>query len=172
MRGVQGGEAMDKVHDLDVSPFTEAGSSDELNAKQQGAADRMDATFREVGFARIVGHGVPEELIAELRTAAAAFFAKPDEDKMRWHSAVPGKRRPNGSFVPLWSSLQQPGGHDDPLEGYTFHRPHDGWLRLDDPALDHPPHAGAGCWRGRWYFTRQRWCSRPGSPRRRRSREV
>ena len=122
--------------DVDVAPFTDEATADA--AVLQSTADSWDATFRVVGFARIVGHGVPAELVAELRAAARAFFFKPDEEKMRYHRPATTHARSAGSFVPLWSSLAQ-GGHDDPLEGYTFHRPRDGWLHLDDPALDHPP---------------------------------
>ena len=122
--------------DVDVSPFTDGATADV--ADQRSTADSWDATFCEVGFARIIGHGVPAELVAEVRAAARAFFFKPEDEKMRYHRPATTHSHAAGSFVPLWSSLAQ-GGHDDPLEGYTFHRPQDGWLHLDDPALDHPP---------------------------------
>ena len=124
------------ARDVDVTPFTDEATADD--ADQRSTADSWDATFCEVGFARIVGHGVPAELVAEVRAAARAFFFRPEDEKMRYHRPATTHTRSAGSFVPLWSSLAQ-GGHDDPLEGYTFHRPRDGWLHLDDPALDHPP---------------------------------
>ena len=71
------------ARDVDVAPFTDEATADA--AVLQSTADSWDATFREVGFARIVGHGVPAELVAELRAAARAFFFKPDEEKMRYH---------------------------------------------------------------------------------------
>jgi isopenicillin N synthase-like dioxygenase len=124
------------ARDVDVTTFTDEATADA--ADQRSTADSWDATFCEVGFARIVGHGVPAELVAEIRAAARAFFFRPEDEKMRYHRPATTHTRSVGSFVPLWSSLAQ-GGHDDPLEGYTFHRPRDGWLHLDDPALDHPP---------------------------------
>ena len=55
------------ARDVDVAPFTDEATADA--AVLQSTADSWDATFREVGFARIVGHGVPAELVAELQAA-------------------------------------------------------------------------------------------------------
>jgi hypothetical protein len=101
--------------------------------EQQLAMSNWDAAFREVGFARVVGHGVPAALIAELRTAAKAFFAKPSSYKMSFYRPPTAKARLDGSssYAPLWAG-RAAGAHDDPLEGFTFHRPHDGWERLGE----------------------------------------
>ena len=105
-----------------------------LSAEQQSAMSSWDAAFREVGFARVVGHGVSPALIAELRAAARAFFARPASYKMSFYRPLKGvktKLEATGSYAPLWAGRAS-GAHDDPLEGYTFHRPQDGWERLSE----------------------------------------
>ena len=109
---------------IDIQPFM-AGASAGPPARWLTAAS-WDATFRQVGFARIVGHGVSAEAIAELRRAARAFFARPDKEELPYHRpARPGV--PNhGTYAPLFSG-KTAGIHNDPLEGYTFVRPQSGW---------------------------------------------
>ncbi len=41
----------------------------------------LDAACREVGFFEVVGHGVPDAVIAAMQTATAAFFALPETVK-------------------------------------------------------------------------------------------
>eukprot|EP00747_Dinoflagellata_sp_TGD_P169590 gnl/TRDRNA2_/TRDRNA2_198934_c0_seq1.p1 gnl/TRDRNA2_/TRDRNA2_198934_c0~~gnl/TRDRNA2_/TRDRNA2_198934_c0_seq1.p1 ORF type:complete len:446 (+),score=73.78 gnl/TRDRNA2_/TRDRNA2_198934_c0_seq1:121-1458(+) len=123
--------ATDGDFTVDISPFMENGGADVATARRLVAAE-WDATFRKVGFARIVGHGVSPESVAALRKAAKAFFDKPDSEKNAYHRPNTGK----GSYVPLWSAKSS-GLHDDPVEGYTFVRLKDGW-HLTRPELQHP----------------------------------
>lgn len=44
-------------------------------------ASRIDASCRTLGFFRITGHGIPDELFDRLDRASRAFFARPDEEK-------------------------------------------------------------------------------------------
>ena len=50
-----------------------------------GPADRVaaevGAACEEIGFLTVVGHGVPEELVAATAAAGRAFFDLPDEEK-------------------------------------------------------------------------------------------
>eukprot|EP01052_Picozoa_sp_SAG31_P021309 SAG31_NODE_1641_length_7664_cov_3.789954_6_plen_242_part_00 len=109
---------------VDVGPFMPGSSA--TQAEQWMASASWDATFREVGFARIVGHGVSAEVVAGLRAAASAFFAQPEAAKLQYHHP-PGSTVSvhNGSYSPLWSAKKL-GLHDDPVEGYTFRRPPNG----------------------------------------------
>jgi hypothetical protein len=78
---------------IDISPFMEgcAAAADE-GARRRTAA-QWDATFRTVGFARIVGHGVSAEVIADLRSVAKSFFDRPEPEKLGYHRpAQPGER--------------------------------------------------------------------------------
>lgn len=116
------------ISDVDISPFIHG------EADRRSATTSWDTAFREVGFARIVGHQVPANLVADLRATALEFFKQPVAEKMRYNRPAPSP----GSYSPVWSGVSS-GGHDDPLEGYTFHRPSEGWKALTSRALGHPP---------------------------------
>ena len=130
---------------FDIAPFMmpeDESDGTECAAERRLLAASWDATFRSVGFARIVGHGVSPTLISELRAAAGEFFARPEPDKMVYHRPAQPGRPLTGSFNPMFGCRAAAGGHDDPVEGYTFYRQYDGW-RLSDPALAHPPELAA-----------------------------
>jgi isopenicillin N synthase-like dioxygenase len=72
----------------------------DLAAARNGThADRMrvaraiDAACCEIGFFTVTGHGVPEQAIADLRTAAHRFFALAPEQKLASRHPVPGTNR-------------------------------------------------------------------------------
>lgn len=54
--------------------------------------DEVGRACREIGFLTVVGHGVPEDLVAATAAAARAFFDLPDEEKrtLAEGDAVPG----------------------------------------------------------------------------------
>jgi len=78
---------------VDLAPFRHG----DATARSAVAAE-LDHAFREVGFASIVGHGVPQELIDRLMAVTAAFFALPAEEKARSVSAT---RHPNRGYQPM-----------------------------------------------------------------------
>jgi isopenicillin N synthase-like dioxygenase len=49
---------------------------------RRAVADQVDAALREVGFMQIVGHAVPDRVIAAMVEASDAFFALPLERKL------------------------------------------------------------------------------------------
>ena len=53
----------------------------------------LGATYREWGFCGIRGHGIPDELIQGAYDAAKAFFALPEEVKMKYHQPGTGGAR-------------------------------------------------------------------------------
>ncbi|MSO75425.1 MAG: isopenicillin N synthase family oxygenase [Alphaproteobacteria bacterium] len=61
---------------IDLAPFI-AGSA----AARRSVAAAVDRACRETGVFTIVGHGVPETLIAETRWAMLGFFARPLAEK-------------------------------------------------------------------------------------------
>ena len=63
---------------IDIAPFLDGGE-----AGRRTVADAIDAACREIGFFTITGHGIPEELIAETRAQAVAFFALPLAQKLK-----------------------------------------------------------------------------------------
>jgi isopenicillin N synthase-like dioxygenase len=66
---------------IDISPFLHAGKEQQ----QAAVAKAWDEAFCTVGFARIVGHGVPTDLIQQFRQLAHNFFAQNHDVKMRYH---------------------------------------------------------------------------------------
>jgi isopenicillin N synthase-like dioxygenase len=66
---------------IDISGFAEGG------AKRDRVVREWAAAFETIGFAQIVGHGVPPGIADDLDRAARAFFALPVEEKLK--SRVP-----------------------------------------------------------------------------------
>jgi isopenicillin N synthase-like dioxygenase len=76
-----------KIPIIDISPFLVlAATVSQKNAASCAAVARAwDEAFCSVGFAMIVGHGVPADLIAEFRALAHQFFAQELQVKMQYH---------------------------------------------------------------------------------------
>ena len=63
---------------IDIAPFL--GGNE---AARRAVAGAIDGACREIGFFTITGHGIPEELIAETRAQAVAFFGQPEAEKLK-----------------------------------------------------------------------------------------
>jgi isopenicillin N synthase-like dioxygenase len=73
---------------IDIAPFRKGNDSDKARvAREFGAA------FKEIGFATIVGHGVPADVIRRTYDTAHAFFALPLQEKMAATSPARVKTR-------------------------------------------------------------------------------
>ena len=70
---------MAQVPLIDIGPFLNGG----LEAKQ-AVAKKMDEACRKIGFLVIEGHGVSEDLIAEVHEVSEEYFALPFWEKMRF----------------------------------------------------------------------------------------
>ena len=62
---------------IDIAPFLFGGSMD-----RQKVARTFGRTFEEIGFACIVGHGIPEEIVLRTYDAARRFFDLPEQEKL------------------------------------------------------------------------------------------
>ena len=60
---------------IDVAPLLGSGGD------REAVARAIDAACRQVGFFRIIGHGVAPERLAALDGLARAFFARPADEK-------------------------------------------------------------------------------------------
>ena len=71
---------------IDLTPWL---SGDET--ARAGVAAQVDAALQSVGFFLITGHGVPDELRAQVRAQARAFFALPRAAKQGYAVTVGGR---------------------------------------------------------------------------------
>ncbi len=74
----------DYVPIIDLRPWYDG--SDRL-----GVAARVDDALRTAGFLLVTGHGVPDGLRAEVRSAAREFFSLPETAKARYAVGVGGR---------------------------------------------------------------------------------
>ena len=112
---------------FDRIPLIDIGDS---NAGNQAAlAAELHATLRDVGFAYLVGHGIDDALVAELRAQSRAFFAKPaaEKDKVAINAWHRGYMAPNSSTI-VTSSVAKV---KKPNQSETFMALHE--LAPDDP---------------------------------------
>ena len=68
----------DSVPIIDISPFL-AGD----DAGKQAVAEQVADACTSIGFFAISGHGVPQDIIEDLREASHTFFEQPEDVKRR-----------------------------------------------------------------------------------------
>jgi isopenicillin N synthase-like dioxygenase len=68
----------------------------------------VDAAARHLGFMQVVGHGIPDAVLAGLQHAMDAFFAQPLAAKQRWRAPTPAINR--GYTSPLSERLSYSAG--------------------------------------------------------------
>jgi len=64
---------------LDLRRYTEGSDED-----KKAFAAELGAAYRQVGFAAISGHGVSEQLIADMYSEVKTFFSLPNETKLKY----------------------------------------------------------------------------------------
>lgn len=77
--------------------------------KRSAAVKALDRAARDVGFIYIAGHGVPDDVIQGLKTAAKALFDLPAETKMDYYI---GKSSNHRGYVPQGEEFYGEGGGD------------------------------------------------------------
>jgi isopenicillin N synthase-like dioxygenase len=82
---------------IDLEPFRQGAA-----AGKAQVARALDEACLNTGFFSVVGHGIPESLIRDVRRLSADFFALPVEEKSR---SVPAVRAPRGYSPPGTRSL-------------------------------------------------------------------
>jgi isopenicillin N synthase-like dioxygenase len=63
---------------IDLSPLRRGSEGDKREVSR-----RIDVALTEIGFFIVTGHGVSQDLIMAAREQAIAFFALPEEEKMK-----------------------------------------------------------------------------------------
>jgi isopenicillin N synthase-like dioxygenase len=69
---------------IDLSRFIEGGTAD-----RRAVAQETDRVCREIGFLSVTGHGVPDDLIADLYDRSKTFFRQPAAAKHRVGQPAP-----------------------------------------------------------------------------------
>lgn len=64
-----------------------------LDLRSDAVASELHRACEHDGFFHVAHHGVPSELLAEARTRARSFFARPLEEKLELHFAKAQKQR-------------------------------------------------------------------------------
>jgi isopenicillin N synthase-like dioxygenase len=113
---------------IDVSTWRSAGP-----AQRSDLAQRLDRAMQDSGFFMVTGHGIDPQLSADLRAAAAEFFAQPDEVKEQYRTPVGGRgwiRK--GDEANSYYGQEVDPEKADLKETLTFGREH----ATGDPAVD------------------------------------
>ncbi|WP_072688986.1 isopenicillin N synthase family dioxygenase [Rhodococcus marinonascens] len=76
---------MTPISTIDISLWREAGQS------AAAVAQDVDESLQRAGFLLVRGHGVPRDLVADVRAAARNFFALPEEVKAQYAAIVGGR---------------------------------------------------------------------------------
>jgi len=69
---------MNSIPVIDIAPFTSGSAKD-----QEEVARAVDNACASLGFLIIAGHGVPDNLIDDMRATSRAYFDQPLEEKLR-----------------------------------------------------------------------------------------
>lgn len=85
-----------KIPVVDISPFLTDSST---KVEKEKVAKVWDEAFCTVGFAMIVGHGVPPDLISKFRSLANEFFEQDHAEKMKYHRGKYGS--PEGGYYAM-----------------------------------------------------------------------
>jgi isopenicillin N synthase-like dioxygenase len=98
---------MTEIPCIDIGAFR-AGDPDGRVARAWGRA------FEEVGFATIVGHGIPESVIERAYDSVLRFFDLPLAEKLRWDA---GQRVKTRGYLPIGiESVARTRGDDRPAD--------------------------------------------------------
>ncbi len=98
---------------IDISPLFRSPDAD-----QQATADSLYSALSAVGFAIVVGHGVPDAVIANMRSAVKAVFDTP-RDQLARQTVEKGNYR---GYVPLGYFTPNSGkGKADQYEAWKLH---------------------------------------------------
>lgn len=98
---------MSSFQEIPVIDITDLGSTDAVKHKR--VIDEIRDAAEKVGFLYVTGHGIPEEIIADLREVTEAFFSLPAEEKMKVYI---GNSRNHRGYVPEGEEVFASGSKD------------------------------------------------------------
>jgi len=119
---------------VDIRPY--AAAAEHTDAERAAVARSMDEACSTVGFVQVLGHGVPESVIAGLAEAADAFFGL-DLDTKRAYQLPPTVNRgytpPKSESLSLSLGVESASKMNDFFEAFNV-----GAAASDFPGLDLP----------------------------------
>ncbi|SMF37352.1 Isopenicillin N synthase [Tistlia consotensis] len=102
---------------MDAIPTIEVAALDGTAAERHACAEAIGRACREVGFFRIVGHGVEPALLQRAFAVAQGFFALPPEAKA---AVALGPASGYRGYFPLRGEVTDPAAGGDPKEGFDI----------------------------------------------------
>jgi len=94
---------------IDATPLLDPTSS---SAQRTKTAREIDVACTTIGFFAVTGHGVPDQVIADLYTASYGFFDLPADQKLRVRRPRPEQNR--GYIPPGDETLARLAGRETP----------------------------------------------------------
>ncbi|MFT3714836.1 MAG: 2-oxoglutarate and iron-dependent oxygenase domain-containing protein [Gordonia sp. (in: high G+C Gram-positive bacteria)] len=122
---------------VDISALTGAGT----DAQRRTCADLLDAACRTVGFIQVVGHGIPDEVIAGLTGAMDDFFGRPLTEKKRSRRDVDDNRGyspPRSESLSLSLGVESAGLMNDFFEAFNVGEHYSAQVRAKYPPNTYP----------------------------------
>ena len=120
-----------------ISPYLATGTD---SARARVAAE-LDRACTEVGFIQLVGHGIPDEVLAGLANALDEFFALEPETKQQYRrpaGANRGYAPPRTESLSMSLGLAPANKMNDFYEAYTVGTEHDSYPGLELPETSYP----------------------------------
>ena len=134
---------------VDLTPFRHGGAEG-----KRTVAAQVDAACRDLGFLRVIGHGVPGPVCDGLLSAFAGFFDLPMAEKLRW--VVPDESANRGYSWPGKEALAYSRGERTPpdlMEAFNVGR-----RDQDDPYYErHAAFYAPNVWPARPPGLREAW---------------
>ncbi len=118
---------------IDISPLFQPGAQE---ADRQAIAEALGQAARTYGFMKLVGHHVPDAVVAGTFRSAEAFFLQPEEAKLPYQ-----ERRTNRGFQPMFDNVDR-NGKPSGQEAFSMGHP----IPPEDPALLSLPFYAATPW--------------------------
>lgn len=116
---------------IDIAPLFGGSDSDRLIV-----AEAVGQAARTYGFMKLVGHGVPDAVVADTFRMAERFFGQPEEAKLPYQ-----ERRTNRGFQPMFDNVDR-NGTPSGQEAFSMGHP----IPPEDPALLALPFYAATPW--------------------------
>lgn len=116
---------------IDIASLSGGGDAD-----RRIVAEALGQAARTYGFMKLVGHGVPDAVVAGTFQAAERFFSQPEEAKLPYQ-----ERKTNRGFQPMFDNVK-PGQKPSGQEAFSMGHP----IPPEDPDLLSLPFYAATPW--------------------------